>query len=112
MFLYIFIQITELYLFYNYFAITYIFLFTEITILKNLCNINFRRAYSMVQQRRFCINPNEGFMTQLREYEPIYQAEKTVRNDQQSSESQRSVKRTIHQIETDNRTQVENAMDS
>lgn len=67
----------------------------------------------MVQQRRFCINPNEGFMTQLREYEPIYQAEKTLRNYQQSSEIQRS-KRTIHQmIEMDNRSQeVESMMDS
>lgn len=96
----------------------YIFPFIEITILqnynmKNPCNIYFRRAYSMVQQRRFCINPNEGFMTQLKEYEPIYQAEKTMRNDQQNSENQRSVKRTIHQIETDSRTQVGNsAMDS
>jgi len=66
----------------------------------------------MVQQRRFCINPNEGFMTQLREYEPIYQAEKTLKNNQ-SSEVQRS-KRTIHQIETDNRSidKIENIIDS
>ncbi|KYM86535.1 Serine/threonine/tyrosine-interacting protein [Atta colombica] len=70
-------------------------------------------AYSMVQQRRFCINPNEGFMIQLREYEPIYQAEKILRNEQQSSEIQRS-KRTIHQIEMDNRSQdkVENTINS
>ncbi|KAL0128123.1 hypothetical protein PUN28_003404 [Cardiocondyla obscurior] len=70
------------------------------------------RAYSMVQQRRFCINPNEGFMTQLREYEPIYQAEKTLKHNQQNSEIQRS-KRTIHQIEMDNRQDmIENVMDS
>ncbi|XP_071644717.1 serine/threonine/tyrosine-interacting protein B isoform X3 [Temnothorax longispinosus] len=71
------------------------------------------RAYIMVQERRFCINPNEGFMTQLKEYEPIYQAEKTLKNDHQSSEIQRS-KRTFHQIEMDNRSQdmVENMMDS
>ncbi|XP_076657110.1 serine/threonine/tyrosine-interacting protein [Halictus rubicundus] len=58
------------------------------------------RAYAMVQQRRFCINPNEGFMTQLKEYEPIYQAQKTLRNGQQSSVKQRS-KRTIHQMDTE-----------
>lgn len=67
----------------------------------------------MVQQRRFCINPNEGFMTQLREYEPIYQAEKTLKYNQQSSEIKRS-KRTFHQIEMDNRSQdmIENMTDS
>lgn len=58
----------------------------------------FRQAYAIVQQRRFCINPNEGFMTQLREYEPIYQAQKTLRNGQQSHVRERS-KRTIHQID-------------
>ncbi|XP_066581020.1 serine/threonine/tyrosine-interacting protein-like isoform X2 [Prorops nasuta] len=57
------------------------------------------RAYTIVQQIRFCINPNEGFMAQLREYEPIYQAQKTLRNGQQSSAMQRC-KRTIHQVET------------
>lgn len=95
-------------LFYNYTV-----QFIEITISKHLCNIYCRHAYTMVQQRRFCINPNEGFMTQLREYEPIYQAEKTLRNDQQNSEIQRS-KRTIHQIEMDNRSQdiVEDMMES
>ncbi|XP_032685918.1 serine/threonine/tyrosine-interacting protein-like isoform X1 [Odontomachus brunneus] len=56
------------------------------------------QAYAIVQQRRFCINPNEGFMTQLREYEPIYQAQKTLRNGQQSYVRERS-KRTIHQID-------------
>ncbi|XP_014482246.1 PREDICTED: serine/threonine/tyrosine-interacting protein-like isoform X2 [Dinoponera quadriceps] len=56
------------------------------------------QAYAIVQQRRFCINPNEGFMTQLREYEPIYQAQKTLRNGQQSHVRERS-KRTIHQID-------------
>jgi len=70
----------------------------------------------IVQQKRFCINPNEGFMSQLREYEPIYQAEKTLKNDYQNSEIQRS-KRTIHQIEMDtNRSidqdMIENMMDS
>ncbi|XP_011161895.1 serine/threonine/tyrosine-interacting protein isoform X1 [Solenopsis invicta] len=70
-------------------------------------------AYSLVQQRRFCIKPNEGFMTQLSEYEPIYQAEKTLRNEHQRSEVQRN-KRTIHQIEMGNLMQnnIETTMDS
>jgi len=31
-------------------------------------------AHKYVQSIRFCSNPNEGFMAQLREYEPIYRA--------------------------------------
>ncbi|KAK9295043.1 hypothetical protein QLX08_010523 [Tetragonisca angustula] len=58
------------------------------------------RAYALVQQRRFCINPNEGFMAQLREYEPIYQAQKTLKNGQQNLSRERT-KRTIHQIDTE-----------
>ncbi|KAG7197333.1 hypothetical protein KM043_018446 [Ampulex compressa] len=68
-------------------------------------------AYAIVQQRRFCINPNEGFMAQLREYEPIYQAQKTLRNGQQSSIRQRS-KRTIHQMDTERMEDRTDAMDS
>lgn len=63
--------------------------------------VNFsRRAYTIVQQRRFCINPNEGFMTQLKEYEPIYQAQKTLKNGQQSRTTQRC-KRSYHQLDTE-----------
>jgi len=69
------------------------------------------RAYAIVQQRRFCINPNEGFMAQLREYEPIYQAQKTLRNGQQSSARQRC-KRTIHQMDTERADDKCDAMDS
>lgn len=35
-------------------------------------------AFTHVQARRFCVNPNEGFMAQLREYEPIYRAAHVV----------------------------------
>ncbi|CAO3577053.1 unnamed protein product [Absidia cylindrospora] len=37
-------------------------------------NISFRDAYQFVQARRLCINPNEAFKSQLKEYEPIYMA--------------------------------------
>jgi len=34
----------------------------------------YQKAFCYVQQRRYCINPNEGFARQLVEYEPIYMA--------------------------------------
>lgn len=34
----------------------------------------FKEAFVYVLQKRFCINPNEGFTRQLMEYEPIYKA--------------------------------------
>jgi len=37
-----------------------------------------KEAFSYVQSKRFCCNPNEGFMAQLREYEPIYRANHEV----------------------------------
>ncbi|KAL3875089.1 hypothetical protein ACJMK2_038023 [Sinanodonta woodiana] len=36
--------------------------------------LSYKEAYSYVQQRRFCVNPNEGFAQQLMEYEPMYKA--------------------------------------
>lgn len=36
--------------------------------------LTYLKAYQHVQQKRFCINPNEGFVRQLIEYEPIYMA--------------------------------------
>ncbi|KAG2189418.1 hypothetical protein INT44_004560 [Umbelopsis vinacea] len=36
--------------------------------------VDFIRAYQFVQGKRLCINPNEGFKSQLKEYEPIYSA--------------------------------------
>jgi len=36
---------------------------------------SFSEALRLVQKRRFCVAPNEGFQAQLHEYEPIYRAE-------------------------------------
>lgn len=36
--------------------------------------IDASQAYHFVQGRRLCINPNDGFKSQLKEYEPIYKA--------------------------------------
>ncbi|PAV17288.1 phosphatases II [Pyrrhoderma noxium] len=35
-------------------------------------------ALHMVQNRRYCISPNGGFLTQIKEYESIYKANVTV----------------------------------
>lgn len=36
---------------------------------------SFDEAYRYVQQRRFCIHPNESFKRQLLEFEPILRAQ-------------------------------------
>ncbi|CAH1793255.1 unnamed protein product [Owenia fusiformis] len=46
--------------------------------------LSYMDAFSYVQQRRFCINPNQGFAQQLREYEPIYKANLSLRNGHSS----------------------------
>lgn len=56
--------------------------------------LSLKKAFAIVQQRRLCINPNEGFMTQLAEFEPIYKAQHTLQNGQTSMESCRN-KRSI-----------------
>ncbi|XP_014251184.1 serine/threonine/tyrosine-interacting protein B-like [Cimex lectularius] len=60
--------------------------------------LEFKKAYDLVQQRRFCINPNVGFMFQLEEYEPIYKARLL-----QCSQSPSKIinKRTCDEIEED-----------
>ena len=36
--------------------------------------LDFKTALNHVQQRRFCVQPNDGFEQQLKEFEPIYRA--------------------------------------
>lgn len=38
--------------------------------------LSYNDAFRLVQMRRFCVSPNEGFQAQLLEYEPIYMASK------------------------------------
>ncbi|KAJ3166981.1 hypothetical protein HDU88_003070 [Geranomyces variabilis] len=62
-------------------------------------NWPFQKAYSWVQNRRFCINPSEGFKHQLKEYEPIWQAneDQTLRMyDDVQILQQGRLKRTMH----------------
>uniref|UniRef100_UPI00358F433B serine/threonine/tyrosine-interacting protein n=1 Tax=Myxine glutinosa TaxID=7769 RepID=UPI00358F433B len=40
--------------------------------------LKYREAFLYLQQRRFCINPNAGFVNQLQEYEAIYLARLTI----------------------------------
>ncbi|KAG5633540.1 hypothetical protein DXG03_007196, partial [Asterophora parasitica] len=40
--------------------------------------ISWEDALHYVQNRRYCISPNGGFMTQIKEYEAIYKAKQAV----------------------------------
>jgi len=41
-------------------------------------NLSWEDALHMVQNRRYCISPNGGFLTQIKEYEAIYRANRAV----------------------------------
>ncbi|KAG8862422.1 hypothetical protein FRB96_001492 [Tulasnella sp. 330] len=41
-------------------------------------NMSWEDALHLVQNRRYCISPNSGFVTQIKEYEPIYKASREV----------------------------------
>lgn len=60
--------------------------------------LSYKDTFALVQQRRFCINPNEGFAQQLKEYEPIYQAKHTLQNGQ-TSKVTGNLKRRIEEVE-------------
>lgn len=49
--------------------------------------LSYRDAFAHVQQKRFCINPNEGFVQQLNEYEPMYRARLTFQHSYTPLES-------------------------
>jgi len=38
------------------------------------CHLSWEDALHLVQNRRYCISPNGGFLTQIKEYESIYKA--------------------------------------
>ena len=40
--------------------------------------LSWEDALHMVQNRRYCISPNGGFLTQIKEYESIYKAKVAV----------------------------------
>jgi len=55
--------------------------------------ISWEEALHYVQNRRYCISPNSGFITQIKEYEPIYRANATVAAQPSGATQQRSVSR-------------------
>jgi len=55
--------------------------------------MDFRSALHYVQQRRFCVQPNDGFEQQLKEFEPIYRALIENRNEPEVRQSNVSIKR-------------------
>ncbi|XP_014217629.1 serine/threonine/tyrosine-interacting protein B-like [Copidosoma floridanum] len=54
------------------------------------------RAFAIVLKRRFCVNPNSGFIRQLREFEPIYQAQRHSISEQIIRR-----KRSLHMTDSD-----------
>ncbi|KAK7682407.1 hypothetical protein QCA50_014612 [Cerrena zonata] len=55
--------------------------------------ISWEDALSLVQNRRYCISPNGGFLTQLKEYEAIYKAQNALQSYPQQQRGQTRRKR-------------------
>ncbi|KAJ3561302.1 hypothetical protein NP233_g10276 [Leucocoprinus birnbaumii] len=60
--------------------------------------LDWEDALHMVQNRRYCISPNGGFLTQIKEYEAIYKASLAV---QSFPQMQRSISRRKREEEED-----------
>lgn len=57
------------------------------------CHLSWEDALHLVQNRRYCISPNGGFLTQIKEYESIYRAKAAVANFPSSGAMHRVVSR-------------------
>ncbi|XP_034246991.1 serine/threonine/tyrosine-interacting protein B-like isoform X2 [Thrips palmi] len=57
--------------------------------------LTYKKAYDLLQTKRFCVNPNEGFAQQLMAFESIYLANLTCLG----SNSDRSLKRNFEDID-------------
>ncbi|XP_022918670.1 serine/threonine/tyrosine-interacting protein-like [Onthophagus taurus] len=51
--------------------------------------LTYREAYAYAKDRRACIKPNDGFISQLEEYEPIYRARQSLEQGGTSCETRR-----------------------
>ncbi|XP_002158174.3 serine/threonine/tyrosine-interacting protein isoform X1 [Hydra vulgaris] len=60
--------------------------------------LSYQKSFLYVQQKRYCINPNEGFVRQLQEYEPIYLA----RYQQQGQTSSSGIYKRKYEIDDEN----------
>ncbi|KAK0163389.1 hypothetical protein PV327_007074 [Microctonus hyperodae] len=74
-------------------------------------NYSRSEAFAIVQQRRFCVNPNEGFLAQLHEYEPIYQAQR-ISGKNEDFLTRQNCKRRINQMDTERFDDKTDNMDS
>lgn len=54
-----------------------------------------------MKERRYCIKPNDGFVAQLVEFEPIYRAQQTLQQGQSSTNNHLSKKRKAEQLDID-----------
>jgi len=59
--------------------------------------MTFKEALEFTQNRRYCINPNDGFKQQLQEYEMIYKAQNTMLQGGQCSQNNGRLKRKHHE---------------
>lgn len=57
--------------------------------------------YRLVKERRYCIQPNDGFVAQLVEFEPIYRAQQTLQQGQSSTNNHLTKKRKAEQLDVD-----------
>jgi len=53
--------------------------------------IDFKTALSQVQEKRFCVQPNDGFEQQLIEFEPIYRARVEVKSRKEVEKRSRDI---------------------
>ncbi|GAB6021727.1 hypothetical protein CHUAL_004305 [Chamberlinius hualienensis] len=72
--------------------------------------LSYREAFFKVQQKRFCINPNERFSQQLKEWEPIYRAKFCTGNANSSSLSAGVLKRSFEEIESESQTTMDESL--
>ncbi|OAX41755.1 phosphatases II [Rhizopogon vinicolor AM-OR11-026] len=70
------------------------------------CHLSWEDALHLVQNRRYCISPNGGFLTQIKEYESIYKASVAVASFPQG-QMQRIVSRRKRDDDDDDETGVE-----
>ncbi|KZW01484.1 phosphatases II [Exidia glandulosa HHB12029] len=56
-------------------------------------SLSWEDALHMVQNRRYCISPNSGFLTQLKEYESIYRAQAAIQQNPGASGAPRLTRR-------------------
>ncbi|KAI8993263.1 protein-tyrosine phosphatase-like protein [Pilobolus umbonatus] len=68
-----------------------------IAYIMELFQVDAMQAYHFVQGKRLCINPNDGFKSQLKEYEPIYRARQSsmMMKGDESNKDQRRRRRSI-----------------